>query len=234
MTSATAALFRTGHRFRAGLSVNDVAAIRTARNIFIVSQILPTVAYFAFDASPRFPCSISFSVRRGLPRVLQEASWLYGWWLMANVMLSAQSAFISFFTMQMFITGFIGVCIFRLGDGSRLTALIHQYAAGLYMADHVVLCEVLAIAKGYRIVFACALVATFAAYAVKQRLSETHGLSGEVADGGKAQLAVLAARDPGAARTLFASELIFMVCEHALFLAFVCGMASGVGACGVA
>ena len=228
------ALNREGLRFRDGLSTNDVAAIRTARDIFIASQIVPTVVYFAFDASPKFPCSISFSVRRGTPRALQEVSWLYGWWLMANVMLSAQGAFVPFFTIQMFVTGFIGVCIFRLGDGSRLTALVHQYAAGLYMLDHIVLCELLAIARGYRIVFAVALVATFAAYGAKQRLGEAHALSGEVADGGKAQLVALAARDPGAARTLFACELLFMVCEHALFLAFVCGMASGIGADGVA
>ena len=80
----------------------------------------------------------------------------------------------------------------------------------------------------------CWVVAPIYRLGDPQRLGEAHALSGEVADGGKAQLVALAARDPGAARTLFACELLFMVCEHALFLAFVCGMASGIGADGVA
>ena len=221
------ALVRTGKRFRASLTAADVATIKSARNYFIASQLIPELLYFVLDAAPKFPCSISFSIRRGLPRWTQHAGWLYGWYLMSSVLWHAGGPFLSFFGVTMFVTGFVGVCVFRLGDGSTFTSAIHSYSAGLYMLDHVVLVEILGITAWYRRAFVGAMLITFATYAWKVRLERTNGIHGEVDDGGKAQLRELWRRAPSNARLLWWVELCFMVCENVLFLAFVGGMASG-------
>ena len=64
----------SGARFRALLGPGEVANLRRAQALFHASLFLPALVYFVLklgDAVPRFPATISWTVRRGLPRLVQ-------------------------------------------------------------------------------------------------------------------------------------------------------------------
>ena len=66
-----------------------------ARAIFIFQQLVIFPLYFApglrgllgGDARPKFPCSVSWMIRKGVPRLCTLVFWNYGWLLMVRAFL---------------------------------------------------------------------------------------------------------------------------------------------------
>ena len=78
--------------FRAALLPSDIATIALSRNLFHLSWLLPLGLYALFEPpgpTRLFPMSISWTIRKGLPRRLHNALWVAGWGLFLSVVLRA-------------------------------------------------------------------------------------------------------------------------------------------------
>ena len=185
---------------RAALTPADLAQIGLARNLFQASWAVPLACYFLVEPRPlRFPMSISWTIRRGLPRWVHHASWLAGWSIFAAALVRAGNAFVTTFSLQMFATGALTVILCPL-SGRKLQDAIHWLSALIYMADHVVMFGLL----GTRPAFVATFWACFAVMSV---------------------CTVVERRGEGGA--LRAAEWGFMLGEYGLFIAFLSGMLSG-------
>jgi len=207
-----------GALLRSALRPADIAQIALARNLFQASWLVPLILYAINEKPPRlFPMSISWTIRRGVPRLLNNCLWTAGWSILLSAFISASGGFglIPRFVAQMFATGALSTIICPLGSGRKLQDLIHWFAALIYMVDHVVMFGVLGTTSGYvRAFWAC-----FALMAVCQPSTtpDTQRLEARTSGAGDA-----VAVENGVA------EWGFMIGEYGLFVAFLCGMLSGV------
>jgi hypothetical protein len=207
--------------FRAVLSPAEIAQMAIARNLFHASWAVPLILYALTEKRPRlFPMSISWTIRRGVPRLLNNALWTAGWTILLATVIQATGGFgaIPRFVAQMFATGALATILCPLGSGKRLQDAVHWVAALVYMVDHVVMFGVLGMKRG----FLAAFLACFALMAACQPATKPDAervlarQSGE--DGSNHR-----ARGENEA-----AEWGFMVGEYGLFVSFLCGMLSGV------
>ena len=73
--------------FHGSLGARDVALLRLAQRLFLGNNALSLVLYYGLEASPdgragttKFPATISWTIRRGLPKWTNLALWSAGWW----------------------------------------------------------------------------------------------------------------------------------------------------------
>ena len=214
LDGASAALVASGAAFRAALTPSDVSSIGLASSIFQGAWLLPLLLYAALEPSPRrFPMSISWTIRKGTPRLLHHSCWLGGWALFLATLVRSGDWIVAGFSMQMFATGAIAVILCPLGTGRDR---VHWLAALAYIADHAVMFSILGTASVYVALFwSC------------------FGLMAVCAAGEKAALAASATDGGGAAGSksalLTTSEWGFMLGEYGLFVFFLVGMTSGLG-----
>lgn len=218
---------------------HQASLLERARLIFIVEQLIIFPLYYlpglrgrlGGDVSPRFPCSISWMTRKGLPRAVTLVLWCWGWALMVRAYfmdgdasaMRAHDWWRAAFMLQMFGTGFVAVVVTPMkGADVALGAAdkLHCYAAMLYVFDHVIAdVFVLGVSNAYLVAFVAA-----SAFCGVCQLLRTDG------DRRARQLYVRAfgARRLSLATFLYVLELAFMASENALFLIFLVGMNSGV------
>lgn len=213
-------LAASGACFRARLTEDDIADVRRARAIFLSSSAVSWMLYYGriSEARPKFPATISWTIRRGTPRYVSLALWLAGWRLMLKVFWAAAGHATKVYALQMFSTGLLMQVAFPLGE-SKLKDGVHAVLAGLYMLDHHALFYYVNTPRPFRAVFYGSFGLMLAAMSERRR---RFGLTdeGEV----EGLMRRLGRRDR---RTLLLLELAIMLFENALFLGFVTGMTAG-------
>lgn len=212
-------LEQSGQDFRAKLTESDVAQLRLARNVFHLSSIVSAVLYYLkfSESKPKFPATISWTIRKGSPKWAQHVIWATGWLLMYRVLHRAGDALVKAFAKQMFATGVICTWFAAL-DQHPLLDKLHFATAGLYMADHSIFCEVVAMRKPFKLGY----YGSFFLMVVGLVSFKTFGIKSE-------------ADVPGLLRSLSAKkrrlfwwiELAIMFFENALFTFFLAGLTSG-------
>ena len=212
--------------FRAALLPSDIATIALSRNLFHLSWLLPLGLYALFEPpgpTRLFPMSISWTIRKGLPRRLHNALWVAGWGLFLSVVLratgglglglllggsSGSGSLVAIFILQMVVTGACATILCPLGSGRKLQDTVHWCAALAYMVDHVFLFGLLRTPPSYVIGFwSC-----FALMAAAQKYTTP--------DATRVAMATSSAGSPVA-------EWAFMLGEYGLFIFFLNGMVRG-------
>ena len=232
-----------GVAWRATLTPGAVQSISIARDLFHGSWLLPLGMYLLLEPPPRmFPMSISWTIRRGLcvhsdrisnlrnspshclvarapahrPKLVHHSCWLSGWALFVATVLRTGNALVSTICVQMFAFGAVAVIICPLSGTRRVQDAIHWFAALIYIAHHALLFTVL----GTRSVYVRGFWACFALMSGATTL-ETRAMRADGAESASSSTAMASNRLAVAARGGF------MLGEYGLFVAFLCGMTSG-------
>ena len=201
-----------GAAFKAALSPADLDQLLLARGCFHAAWLAPLALYTVLEPRPRlFPMSVSWTVRRGLPRVVHQACWVAGWALFVGTAVrSTGRSFVSGFAAQMFATGAVATIACPLGSGRRLQDAVHWFAALLYITDHTVLFGLLSMPRR----FVAGFWACFGLMAASQPATTPDAARQE-------------ARRRGTAAESRVAEACFMLGEYGLFVTFICGMLAG-------
>jgi len=203
----------SGAVFRSRLTPSDVNRIALARNLFHLTAILPPCLYyfsrFGVDNPPKFPATISYTIRAGLPKWLHHLIWSSGWFAMYGLFHRYGDTRLRVFALQMFCTGVVTTAVCSLGK-SKLHDQIHSLGACLYMLDHHVLFRILDSKTSYMRVFYSAFVVMVSTMAVAKRKYHWEESAGN--------------KVPS---SLWWLELAIMGSENLLFSSFVSSMCSG-------
>lgn len=217
----------------------QASLLASAQTLFIVNQLtnfplyyLPIFRSFGGDAEPKFPCSISWMTRKGLPRYSTLLLWLVGWSLLLRAFfkdgefgaMSHNDWYRAAFMLQMFAAGFVTVvCTPMKGKDVAMgsTDALHCYAAMLYVFDHVVANEIMGVPLTSPFGLAFAVTSFLCGTCQSLRASDdlvAKRLHARIFRG-STRLSL-----PSFLHLL---EIGFMVNENALFLIFLLGMTSG-------
>lgn len=221
-------LLKQGRTFRSNLTKADISQIVTARNYFHATSLAPCVLYYlkTSETNTKFPATISFTIRKGVPRYAQHILWVAGWSHMYAVFKRcARGRFSRLFVAQMVLTGVITTMICRLGQG-RLSDKIHFVGAAMYMIDHHILFYYLNTRPLYRGLFYGSFLLMSLAMAKKTLLEQAHNLSSEGECTNQDREKQLARVDKSVRQRLWWLELWVMLFENSLFASFVSGMTS--------
>eukprot|EP00966_Prymnesium_polylepis_P141967 3278415-Prymnesium_polylepis.1 len=147
------------------------------------------------------------------------------------VLVRVGSLAVGAFASQMFVTGVVAVILCPVGRSARLDQ-IHVAASAAYILDHFVLLSLLGIAMPYAAGFVLGGAGLFASLAAKERhmRDEARARNAEVESRRRQDVErINFAMDERfyASRRRFRAQLGVMIFENGLFVAFVCGMASG-------
>eukprot|EP00658_Telonema_sp_P-2_P060780 TRINITY_DN49601_c0_g1_i2.p1 TRINITY_DN49601_c0_g1~~TRINITY_DN49601_c0_g1_i2.p1 ORF type:complete len:241 (+),score=53.93 TRINITY_DN49601_c0_g1_i2:50-724(+) len=202
--------------------------LRTARNWFHASQFLPLVLYYlgSSERPTKFPATISFTIRKGLPKWIHHLIWLRGWAHFYAILRRRGSASLRAFCLQMVATGVVCTFICAIGQSEKMDK-VHFLTAGLYMLDHILLIDLIGVDWRFRLAFYASFGTMVVALRQKKRIEKQAALPSE-GDVGNVELERLRSTrlDTQAHRDMWWYELIVMVCENGLFSAFVSGMTS--------
>lgn len=123
------------------MTTTDVAQLRLAQAIFHGSSFVPLLLYHMklSDDQPKFPATISYSIRHGVPRWAHHAIWLAGWAVMLRMIRGpAGDASVRAFGYQMVATGVVAVILCPLGQG-KTSDRVHFFTSGMCVDVHCVL-----------------------------------------------------------------------------------------------
>jgi hypothetical protein len=227
---------RSAERFYGSLDSSDVRRLAFARSIFLANSALSLVLYYG-GASPdgrqaKFPATISWTVRRGLPKWANLAIWSAGWWQVARVFARRGDALARGFAAQMYLLGLTTVGICPVGQGA-VTDAVHGACAGCYFVCHCVLHWYVRTAGAFRAgffgSFAAFLLALGRVRGMEKKfgfLAESDSRAGKPGDGGDGATGRQLLQ-PEPRRLLFRYELAQMLCENGMFVSFLLGMTSG-------
>ena len=222
-----------GRQFRQSLTKRDVRDIILARNSFHISTFLPLLLYHlrVSEPRPKFPATISHSIRKGIPKVAANLFWLVGWTVMISVFLRRSGRLGRYFVIQMFLTGVVTTIVCPLGKG-ELSDKIHFVTAGLYMVDHHLLFDFLNTSLSYRFGFYSSFL-LFAASIMRQKklhevakVATAESIQWSSQDDYQRELA-RADLTPAQRRELRILDFAIMAFEYGLFISFVSGMGTG-------
>lgn len=207
-----------------------------AQRLFILNQALNFPLYYlpgfssalgGDGAAAKFPCSISWMTRKGLPRLSTLILWNVGWYFLVRAVAASGDLWRLGFIVQMYTTGFVTVVLTpMMGPDVAMGSAdaLHCYSASLYVFDHWIANEFnlnvpLTSAYGAGFAVTASLCGVFQALrADDDRLARrvharAGGFRGGSFDGFKRLL-----------------EVGFMLTENALFFIFLFGMSSGLPA----
>jgi len=210
------------------LTPRDIRQLHRARALFHACSIIPCALYY-FGTSERptkFPATISFTIRKGVPRWAHHVLWAAGWACMGEVIRNAGSQWVQRFTASMVATGVWTVVVFRLGHG-RVSDLAHFIGAGVYMLDHEMLCSVFKVDTRYRAAFRVSFLLMLGALVRGHALERVAGIGGESRVSPAVRARQIAAAPLGVRRKLWRADLAIMLFENLLFASFVHGVTSG-------
>ena len=227
MGTAHSKLLERGRAFRRALTETDRAEVVQARTLFQLASLLPAVLYYLRighrDRPPKFPATISWTIRAGLPKWLHYVIWSGGWARMYAIFQRRGDGFAKRFAQQMYATGVITTMLASLGKSEILDA-IHFVGAAAYMIDHHILFYYLNTKRIYRHTFYW----SFAALVYFLEQAKKMGVTSEGGPNASAvREALLAKMTPAQRRKLWWIEAGIMLFENAMFVGFVAGMASG-------
>eukprot|EP00931_Biecheleriopsis_adriatica_P007608 TRINITY_DN108876_c0_g1_i1.p1 TRINITY_DN108876_c0_g1~~TRINITY_DN108876_c0_g1_i1.p1 ORF type:complete len:239 (-),score=7.68 TRINITY_DN108876_c0_g1_i1:111-827(-) len=216
--------------------------VQLAQRVFIANMILNFPLYYLPPFNrwcggdgqlARFPCSISWMTRKGLPRYLTLCTWIPGWMLLLYAYHSHEgdNRFgLQIFGLSMFAAGFVTVVLTPIQEdvamGSRDT--IHCVAASVYIVYHFLANEwVLGVdcftgSNVYGLTFTTnSVLCCFCQFLRmdgnrKARVLYQHLIGGS----GRKHL-------PTFQQFVLGIEYAFQLTENLLFLAFLLGMTSG-------
>lgn len=211
-----------GLSFRKQLSAVDVESIILARDFFNALLLITTALYYVgASEDPKFPATISWTVRKGLPKYVHHVVWALGWKLMSNVFENSGDPFAVWFSRQMIVTGVVTTWVAPVGRNAVWSDTVHFWGALLYMIDHIVLFFYLGTTLTYRVLFYVSLI-TMGSSIVGIKLLGVPPLLLEQSDQRLSErlTAVQCTR-------LYWLELSVMASENVMFVAFITGMASG-------
>ena len=115
VAAARHSLLMWGAKHRSSL---NKTRIRLARFIFHCSTAVPFVLYHlrTSESRPLFPHTISWSIRKGWPRLAQHVLWLLGWATFFSA-LRRTGRSVRLFAAQMVATGIVATIICPVGRG---------------------------------------------------------------------------------------------------------------------
>ena len=225
------------------VTARQAELLHEAQFVFILQLALTIPLYYApglrglFGGDGRrtkFPCSLSWMTRKGLPRLNALVLWNYGWLCMARAFfkdgsfdaMSTTDWWRAAFMVQMFATGFVTVVLtpmvgpdVALGQSDAL----HCYSAIVYVADHFLANQFVLGVPLASNAFGVGFVATAVPCGVCQYLRA----DGDLAARKLHARATGSVKAPSLAAFLYLLEIVFMVFEFALFGVFLVGMTSG-------
>ncbi|CAK0894324.1 unnamed protein product [Prorocentrum cordatum] len=222
------------------LSPEQVFYMALAQRLFMTNIIMNFPLYYmppfkywcgGDGNNAKFPCSISWMIRKGAPRCSTFCTWLPGWvFLLYAAFLHEQSNALGIqaLVLSMFVSGFITCIAFPIREdipmGSHDT--VHDIGAMVYVAHHLLLSEWF---LGVDCLFGSNLhglgftVNTLVCAAVQHLRKNDNRLArhlyGRWFCGSPAQIRYDS--------YLYIIELVFAVTENCLFIFFVSGMSSG-------
>lgn len=229
-----AALFgRSAAAFVGNLRHGDVGAIRRARRIFVASTFLNLALYYS-PLSPdpvetrKFPCTISWTIRKGLTKWANVVVWSAGWWQMLKTFARRGDLTARLFSAQMYMVGLV-VCFFAPVGQGPLRDRIHTVCAGLYFVYHCILFEYMQTAAVFRAGFYASFYGFLHCLRNIRKVEADYGFLSE-SDWytGTAQEQRNTARmNKKTAAQLWWQKLGQMIFENTMFLSFTVGMTSG-------
>ena len=223
---------KEGKKFRSKLTERDIRDVKRARTLFHLCSVLPPILYYWFSnvdrPKPKFPASISHTIRKGAPQQLQMTIWTCGWYLLSGVICRNGSSMLKKFTLQMYMTGVVTTTICALGQNVIKDA-VHFAGAGVYMIQHVVFLKILKHNPRYQKCFYGSFGALLTSIVGLRRLERQHNIPSEsTSHGSVSNRRKQVAKLPSSTKsTFFCWELLMMISENVLFASFVHGMPSG-------
>ena len=200
----------------------------TAKRLFVLSSVLPPFFYYGGTGTKKFPATISFTIRKGVPRFVHHALWIAGWYKMSKVVRGAGNRMTKLFALQMFATGITSVVLCPLGK-SETRNRIHAITAAMYMLDHFVLFDLFKTPRKFRYAFVASFL--FFCYFLKRvkEFNKKHRLAAEGDDDSDVarRQNQIHSLDKTHRNSLFISELFVMIFENSMFLSFTGGMTIG-------
>mmetsp|Transcript_125404 Transcript_125404/g.287255 ORF Transcript_125404/g.287255 Transcript_125404/m.287255 type:complete len:192 (+) Transcript_125404:19-594(+) len=124
--------------FRAQLTRADVRSVVLARNLFHASTFVPLALYHLklSDDCPKFPATISYSIRKGVPRVAHHVLWLMGWAVMIKLFRKRGDRWARYFAAQMISTGILAVIVCPLGQSAFRNKVHFFRIRGIHARPH--------------------------------------------------------------------------------------------------
>ena len=201
----------------------------TAKRLFVLSSVLPPIFYYGMRQKgevKKIPATISFTIRRGLPRFVHHTLWIAGWYKMSKVMRGAGNRLTKLFALQMFATGIVSVVLCPLGKSEKKNR-IHAITAALYMIDHFVLFDLFKTPHKFRYAFVASFL--FFCYFLRRvkEFNKKHQLAEEGDNDVTRRRNQIRALNKKYQNSLFISELFVMLFENTMFLSFTGGMTKG-------
>jgi len=174
-----------GKLFRKNITSKDMKTLKLARLWFHLCSLIPMFVYYYFgviDKPPKFPATISFTIRKGITKKLSFVTWIIGWSCVYNVIqrrcggrpsslfssllpklycnsttTKPSSSLITNFITCMIGTGLWTTQLFPIGRDT-LSDVFHFCGASIYMIQHIVLMDVLKMKSSHRRRFYTSLV----------------------------------------------------------------------------
>jgi len=223
----------TGVAYRQALTEEDIELLIVASRCFLMTFILPAFMYYGgmSEIHPKFPSSISYTIRKGPARWAHHMTWAPGWAAWGTVFARGNDT-VRLFGAWMFVMGLGAVCVFPLDMHGRIADLGHFFCAIHYIFGHAVLLQWFAIPTLYCqafTIFSIIMVIGFVLVVVLEiAMGIPHGEHER--NRGKKKLAI-ENLDPESSfllkTLLLVSELMAYGGENGLFIAFVIGMPLG-------
>jgi len=209
----------------------EAASLRSGQLFFYATFVVPTVLYdyrCGPDQVPRFPATIRFTIRAGLPKWTHHAIWFAGWHCVLTSL--ARRPLGLLFASQMVATGMVATMLAPCGH-SRALDLVHYASALAYMLDHIAMLAYWRMASWVWAGFGASLLAFVLAFVAKESYRARHGIKAANGASAEAIASASAAKlgppdDPRRDR-LWSLEAMEMACEFGLFFFFVRGMSTG-------
>lgn len=219
--------------FRSRLTPEDIVTMKFGRYCFILSLLAPAIVYFSGfgpDEEPKFPCTVSHSIRGGLPWLTNQIFWIPGWYVNLKIINAKGPDFMKFFCHQMVATGLVMSAFFPIGK-TRFKNKMHLVLALAYMFDHHVLFYLYNHTTIWRASFYFCFFVFLWCIKEKKRLCIKYGLAGEEdpehVRNGRTSIKEFSKKNPKIGKKIFKLDLAIMILENGLFFSYILGIPSG-------
>ena len=214
--------------FFTSLTRTDASLIKSAQTIFLSQSVINLFLYYlgyGIDGNnTKFPATISFTIRAGLPFYSNLILWSSGWIQMFRVLLSKGDKVAKIFAAQMYLVGLSTVYFFPVGISEKKDQ-IHGSFAGLYFVYHIVLFKYLRTTFQYQMGFYVSFL-SFVLFLKKIRAVEQQYDFKTESNNTLKSKTQKKKLSKDISNSLFMYELGLMVTENSMFISFLLGMTS--------
>ena len=222
--------------FFESLTSQDRATIKLARRIFVANTFINLGLYYSClspdspGGKQKFPCTISWTIRKGFTRYSNLVIWSAGWYQMLKLFAKRGDLTAKVFAAQMYAVGLV-VCYFAPVGQSRIQDTVHAIGAGLYFVYHCVLFDYVRTTALFRAGFYVSFACFLASLRRIRQIEDMYGFMTEsdyFKGSKKGRQNALLMKEP-VKRNLRWNKLLQMISENTMFLSFTLGMTSGLG-----